>query len=149
MISKSHMVSVWSVIGGNVCSNSQPLVNKAYTKRMREKFKPQGDAFKAFFLFPFPIWKIFAIFFFYIHALCSSLLEFLTNIECCIPETISWCLGTSVRSDLLFDLKRDHVYVMTDRKLSKVRVQDCQQYKDCNQCLGAKVTSWQLFNDLF
>ena len=47
--------------------------------------------------------------------------------------------GTAVRSELLFDLKRDHVYVMTDRKLSKVRVQDCQQYTDCNQCLGAKV----------
>ena len=66
--------------------------------------------------------------------------------------------GTSVRSHLLFDLKRDHVYVMTDRALSKVRllkdlefllntftkhfeqvrVQDCSQYKDCNQCLGAQ-----------
>ena len=46
--------------------------------------------------------------------------------------------GTAVRSDLLFDLKRDHVYVMTDKKLSKVRVQDCKQYTDCNQCLGAK-----------
>ena len=30
--------------------------------------------------------------------------------------------GTSVRSHLLFDLKRDHVYVMTDRALSKVRL---------------------------
>ena len=29
--------------------------------------------------------------------------------------------GTAVRSNLLFDLKRDHVYVMTDRALSKVR----------------------------
>ena len=46
--------------------------------------------------------------------------------------------GTSVRSDLLFDLKRDRVYVMTDRRLSKVKVQDCQQYSDCNQCLGAR-----------
>ena len=46
--------------------------------------------------------------------------------------------GTSVRSELLFDLKKDHVYVMTDRKLSKVRVQDCRQFTDCNQCLGAK-----------
>ena len=46
--------------------------------------------------------------------------------------------GTSVRSDLLFDLKRDHVYVMTDRRLSKVKVQDCQQYTDCGQCLGAR-----------
>jgi plexin A len=43
-----------------------------------------------------------------------------------------------VRPDLLFDLKKDHVYVMTDRKLSKVRVQDCAQYADCNQCLGAR-----------
>ena len=46
--------------------------------------------------------------------------------------------GTSVRSDFLFDLKRDHLYVMTDHALSKVRVQDCSQYKDCNQCLGAR-----------
>lgn len=43
-----------------------------------------------------------------------------------------------MRPDLLFDLKKDHVYVMTDRKLSKVRVQDCAQYADCNQCLGAR-----------
>ena len=33
---------------------------------------------------------------------------------------ISIAEGTSVRSHLLFDLKRDHVYVMTDRALSKV-----------------------------
>ena len=33
--------------------------------------------------------------------------------------------GTSVRSHLLFDLKRDHVYVMTDRALSKVTFSDC------------------------
>ena len=46
--------------------------------------------------------------------------------------------GTSVRSELLFDLKRDHVYVMTDKRLSKVKVQDCQQYTDCGQCLGAR-----------
>lgn len=51
---------------------------------------------------------------------------------------ISIAPGTSVRSDLLFDLKRDHVYVMTDRRLSKVKVQDCQQYTDCGQCLGAR-----------
>ena len=43
-----------------------------------------------------------------------------------------------MRPDLLFDLKKDHIYVMTDRKLSKVRVQDCAQYTDCNQCLGAR-----------
>ena len=46
--------------------------------------------------------------------------------------------GTAVRSELLFDLKRDHVYVMTDRRLSKVKVQDCEQFTDCNQCLGAR-----------
>ena len=46
--------------------------------------------------------------------------------------------GTSARSNLLFDLKRDHMYLMTDKKLSKVRVQDCEQCKDCNQCLRVK-----------
>ncbi len=46
--------------------------------------------------------------------------------------------GHSVNSDLLFDLKRDHVYAMTDKKLAKVRVQDCSVYSNCGECLGSK-----------
>ena len=46
--------------------------------------------------------------------------------------------GRAVSSDILFDLKRENVYVMTDKKLSKVRVQDCTVYTSCGQCLGSK-----------
>lgn len=46
--------------------------------------------------------------------------------------------GHTVNSDILFDLKKEHVYVMTDKKLSKVRVQDCSVYTSCGQCLGSK-----------
>ena len=44
----------------------------------------------------------------------------------------------AVNSDILFDLKRENVYVMTDKKLSKVRVQDCSVYTTCGECLGSK-----------
>ena len=46
--------------------------------------------------------------------------------------------GHAVSSDILFDLKREHLYVMTDKKLSKVRVQDCSVYTTCGDCLGSK-----------
>ena len=49
--------------------------------------------------------------------------------------------GHAVSSDILFDLKREHVYAMTDKKLSKVRVQDCSVYTTCGECLGSKGTS--------
>lgn len=46
--------------------------------------------------------------------------------------------GHAVNSDLVFDLKQNHVYVMTDKKVSKMKVQDCSVYRDCGQCLGSK-----------
>ncbi len=46
--------------------------------------------------------------------------------------------GHAVNADVVFDLKQDHVYVMTDKKLSKVRVQDCSVFKACGECLGSK-----------
>ena len=46
--------------------------------------------------------------------------------------------GHSISSDILFDLKREHVYVMSDKKVSKVRIQDCSAYTSCGECLGSK-----------
>ena len=46
--------------------------------------------------------------------------------------------GHAVSSDILFDLKRENVFVMTDKKLSKVRVQDCSVFTSCGECLGSK-----------
>ncbi|KAF5306013.1 hypothetical protein FQR65_LT07506 [Abscondita terminalis] len=46
--------------------------------------------------------------------------------------------GSAVNSDLHFDSQLMHLYVMTERKVSKVKVQECSVYKTCWECLGAK-----------
>ncbi|XP_046483187.1 plexin-A2-like [Neodiprion pinetum] len=43
-----------------------------------------------------------------------------------------------VNSDLHFDSQLMHLYVMTQRKVSKVKVQECSVYKTCWDCLEAK-----------
>ncbi|XP_068203204.1 plexin A3 isoform X2 [Palaemon carinicauda] len=43
-----------------------------------------------------------------------------------------------VRQDMYFDKAGDHLYVMTDNKISKVKAQECSIYEGCNQCLGAR-----------
>lgn len=53
-------------------------------------------------------------------------------------EDIPVVPGKSIGSNLLFDLQHHHLYAMTDKKVSKVRVQECSKYKDCNQCLQVK-----------
>ncbi|XP_033218924.1 plexin-A4 [Belonocnema kinseyi] len=44
----------------------------------------------------------------------------------------------AVNSDLLFDSQLMHLYVLTEKKVSKVKVQECSVYKTCWDCLGAK-----------
>ena len=53
-------------------------------------------------------------------------------------EDIPVVPGKSIGSNLLFDKQHNHLYAMTDKKVSKVRVQECSKYKDCNQCLQVK-----------
>ncbi|XP_049953527.1 plexin-A4 isoform X2 [Schistocerca serialis cubense] len=43
-----------------------------------------------------------------------------------------------VNPDLHFDAQQMHLYVMTEKKVSKVKVQSCSVYKTCWDCLGAK-----------
>ncbi|XP_060822188.1 plexin-A4 [Bombus pascuorum] len=43
-----------------------------------------------------------------------------------------------VNPDLLFDSQLMHLYVMTNKTVSKVKVQECSVYKTCLDCLGAK-----------
>ncbi|XP_008204796.2 plexin-A4 [Nasonia vitripennis] len=44
-----------------------------------------------------------------------------------------------VNPDLLFDTQHQmHLYVMTEKKISKVKVQECSVYKTCWECLNAK-----------
>ena len=46
--------------------------------------------------------------------------------------------GSPVNPDLLFDSQLMHLYVLTEKKVSKVKVQECSVYKTCWDCLGAK-----------
>ncbi|XP_076468728.1 plexin-A2-like isoform X2 [Babylonia areolata] len=55
-----------------------------------------------------------------------------------IYESVRVQANRAVKKDLLFDEEREHIYVMTDTRVSKVRVQDCSRYTTCSQCLGAK-----------
>ncbi|XP_067128995.1 plexin-A2 isoform X2 [Centruroides vittatus] len=46
--------------------------------------------------------------------------------------------GRVVNQDMLFDKSKDFLYVMTDRKVTMIKVQECQVYKSCGDCLGAQ-----------
>ncbi|XP_044257238.1 plexin A3 [Tribolium madens] len=46
--------------------------------------------------------------------------------------------GSPVNPDLYFDSQLMHLYVMTEKKVSKVKVQECSVYRSCLECLGAK-----------
>lgn len=46
--------------------------------------------------------------------------------------------NSSVNGDMHFDTQELNLYVMTERKVSKVKVYDCTVYKMCGECLGAK-----------
>ncbi|XP_013784646.1 plexin-A2-like [Limulus polyphemus] len=46
--------------------------------------------------------------------------------------------GSPVNQDLTFDQNRNNLYVLTERKLTMVKVQECQMYNSCRTCLGAQ-----------
>ncbi|XP_014678000.1 PREDICTED: plexin-A3-like, partial [Priapulus caudatus] len=45
--------------------------------------------------------------------------------------------GSAVNSDFIIDAANEYLYVMTEHKLSKLRVETCEQYADCGQCVGS------------
>ncbi|KAK5909057.1 hypothetical protein CgunFtcFv8_017062 [Champsocephalus gunnari] len=46
--------------------------------------------------------------------------------------------GSPVSADLLLDESKQHVYVLTSRRLSKVPVSSCERQTDCETCLSAR-----------
>ncbi|XP_055388312.1 plexin-A4 [Condylostylus longicornis] len=46
--------------------------------------------------------------------------------------------NSRIYKDMHFDNDQMHIYVMSERKVSKVKVHDCAVYKTCMECLGAK-----------
>lgn len=53
-------------------------------------------------------------------------------------ETITVVPHQRIFPDLYFDLEKEHLYVMTPHKLSKVQVQDCSRYTTCEKCISVK-----------
>ncbi|KAH8272469.1 hypothetical protein KR044_006353, partial [Drosophila immigrans] len=47
-------------------------------------------------------------------------------------------LGSPVNKDMQFDNQNLYIYVMSEQKVSKVKVYDCADFRTCGECLGAK-----------
>uniref|UniRef100_A0A4W6D2M4 Plexin b2b n=2 Tax=Lates calcarifer TaxID=8187 RepID=A0A4W6D2M4_LATCA len=47
-------------------------------------------------------------------------------------------MGEKVNKNLFFDLSQSHLYITTERKITKVPVQTCLQKKDCQSCVELK-----------
>ncbi|XP_016996293.1 plexin-A2 isoform X1 [Drosophila takahashii] len=47
-------------------------------------------------------------------------------------------LGFAINQDMQFDNQNLYMYVMSETKVSKVKVFDCSDYKTCGECLGAR-----------
>ncbi|KAM3925322.1 plexin-B2 [Leptodactylus fuscus] len=45
---------------------------------------------------------------------------------------------STVKNGMVFDAKKQYIYVMTKKKVHRVPVQDCARYSDCNECIQAK-----------
>ncbi|XP_017126094.1 plexin-A2 [Drosophila elegans] len=47
-------------------------------------------------------------------------------------------LGSAINQDMQFDNQNLYMYVMSETKVSKVKVFDCSDFKTCGECLGAR-----------
>ncbi|KAG6453851.1 plexin A3 [Manduca sexta] len=46
--------------------------------------------------------------------------------------------GFPINKDLVFDTQQMHLYVMTERKVSKVKVHQCSEHKNCISCVAVR-----------
>ncbi|CAG0883072.1 unnamed protein product [Cyprideis torosa] len=53
-------------------------------------------------------------------------------------ETIPVDPGFSILPDMAMDLTHTFLYVMSHRRISKVRVENCVQYTNCSGCLQTR-----------
>ncbi|KAM8974568.1 plexin-B2 isoform 2-T2 [Pelodytes ibericus] len=53
-------------------------------------------------------------------------------------RTVSLDTNSAVKDGIAFDASKEHMYVMTKKKVYRVPVQDCDRYTDCNECMQTK-----------
>ncbi|XP_073475857.1 plexin-B2 [Aquarana catesbeiana] len=53
-------------------------------------------------------------------------------------RTVPFPTTSSVKNGMVFDAAKEHLYVMTKKKVHRVPVQECERHLDCNECIQAK-----------
>ncbi|BFZ08936.1 hypothetical protein BsWGS_11975 [Bradybaena similaris] len=61
-----------------------------------------------------------------------------SNASANIYETVSLVPKQAIEPDMSFDDAANHVYVLTDKSVLKLKVQNCHQYTTCSECLEAR-----------
>uniref|UniRef100_A0A8C5GLS8 Plexin-A1 n=1 Tax=Gouania willdenowi TaxID=441366 RepID=A0A8C5GLS8_GOUWI len=59
--------------------------------------------------------------------------------------------GSSLLRDMLFSPDQQHIYTLTDRLVSSVPVESCEQYTTCTECLGSRDPhcGWCVLHNMF
>ncbi|XP_041702401.1 plexin-A1 isoform X2 [Coregonus clupeaformis] len=52
-------------------------------------------------------------------------------------ENVTVSEGSPIHRDLLFSPDHQHIYALTDKQVSRVPVESCEQYSSCSACLGS------------
>ncbi|XP_074125662.1 plexin-A4 [Sminthopsis crassicaudata] len=52
-------------------------------------------------------------------------------------ETVQVVDPGPVLRDMAFSMDHEHLYIMSDRQLTRVPVESCSQYRSCSECLGS------------
>ncbi|XP_036844234.1 plexin-A1 isoform X2 [Oncorhynchus mykiss] len=52
-------------------------------------------------------------------------------------ENVTVSEGSPIHRDLLFSPDHQHIYALTDKQVSRVPVESCEQYSSCSGCLGS------------
>uniref|UniRef100_A0A3B4CWW1 Plexin-A1 n=1 Tax=Pygocentrus nattereri TaxID=42514 RepID=A0A3B4CWW1_PYGNA len=52
-------------------------------------------------------------------------------------ENVAMSEGNSILRDMLFSPDHQYIYTLTDKEVSRLPVESCEQYSSCNECLGS------------
>uniref|UniRef100_A0A8C3Y8A4 Plexin-A1 n=1 Tax=Catharus ustulatus TaxID=91951 RepID=A0A8C3Y8A4_CATUS len=58
--------------------------------------------------------------------------------DCHLYENVVAHEGSSILRDLVLSPDRQHIYAMTEKQVTRVPVESCEQYESCELCLGSR-----------
>uniref|UniRef100_A0AAR2K846 Plexin-A1 n=1 Tax=Pygocentrus nattereri TaxID=42514 RepID=A0AAR2K846_PYGNA len=60
-----------------------------------------------------------------------------TGLPALLYENVAMSEGNSILRDMLFSPDHQYIYTLTDKEVSRLPVESCEQYSSCNECLGS------------